>query len=247
MTRIALFSDIHANFEAFSACEQHALQEKAELFAFLGDHVGYGPDPERILDRLIKYRDEGHIILLGNHDEACLTGPHQMSHHARDAILWTIPRLQNYHFEFISSLPFTHELPPLLLTHASAYEPEGWHYLNNEEEIKLSFKEAEQPIVIAGHVHHQMLYFEDREKNIQSFVPTPGQVIPLSTRRRWAATIGSLGQPRDGNSASQYALFDNEQNTLTFHRVPYDIDRTIYKIYHRGLPPTLAERLSRGQ
>ncbi|MBU6468694.1 MAG: metallophosphoesterase [Betaproteobacteria bacterium] len=247
MTRIALFSDIHANLEAFQACEEHALHEKVDQFAFLGDHVGYGPDPERILDRLMQYQDKGHIVLLGNHDEACLTGPQMMSHHAKDAILWTIPRLQPEHFSFISSLPYTHEMAPLLLTHATAHEPERWHYLNTEEEIALSFKASTQPITLAGHVHHQMLYYADQQQTIQSFQPTPGQAIPLSTRRRWAATIGSLGQPRDNNNASQYAIFDDVSNTLTFFRVPYDVERTIYKIYHRGLPPALAERLIKGQ
>ncbi|KRH78372.1 calcineurin-like phosphoesterase superfamily domain protein [Ferrovum sp. JA12] len=247
MTKLALFSDIHANLEAFQACEEHAMGEGVDQFAVLGDHVGYGPDPERILDRLIDYQEKGHIVLLGNHDEACLTGPRRMSHHAKDAILWTIPRLQPEHLAFIASLPYTHEKAPLLLTHATAHEPHLWHYLNTEDELRLNFIASSQPITLAGHVHHQMLYFEDTRNTIQSFVPTPGQAIPLSTRRHWAATIGSLGQPRDGNNASQYAIYDDERHTLTFHRVPYDVERTLYKIYHRGLPAFLAERLARGQ
>ena len=60
------------------------------------------------------------------------------------------------------------------------------------------------------------------------------------------AIVGSAGQPRDGNNAACYALFDSERERLTFYRVPYDHGAAIRKIRAAGLPERLAMRLERG-
>ena len=43
---IAIFADIHANKQAYNACLMQARDYGAERIVFLGDHVGYGADPE---------------------------------------------------------------------------------------------------------------------------------------------------------------------------------------------------------
>jgi diadenosine tetraphosphatase ApaH/serine/threonine PP2A family protein phosphatase len=64
--------------------------------------------------------------------------------------------------------------------------------------------------------------------------------------RRWLAVVGSVGQPRDGNTAACYALADLGKGTLTFHRVPYDVATAAAKVRAAGLPEGLARRLERG-
>ena len=56
-----------------------------------------------------------------------------------------------------------------------------------------------------------------------------------------------MGQPRDGNTAACYALFDTGRATLTFHRVPYDWSVAAAQIRAAGLPEFLALRLERGE
>jgi diadenosine tetraphosphatase ApaH/serine/threonine PP2A family protein phosphatase len=70
--------------------------------------------------------------------------------------------------------------------------------------------------------------------------------IPLLPRRRWLAVIGAVGQPRDGVPAACYALLDEEEGTLTYVRVPYDIAAAAAKIRAAGLPSMLAARLEQG-
>ena len=65
--------------------------------------------------------------------------------------------------------------------------------------------------------------------------------------RQWLIVPGSAGQPRDGNPAACYAMFDLAEQSLTFHRVPYDHDTAARKILDAGLPARLAERLIHGQ
>ena len=58
--------------------------------------------------------------------------------------------------------------------------------------------------------------------------------------------MGSVGQPRDGNNKSSYALFDGR--TVLFRRVAYDIDATIALMSKIDrLPEYLALRLKEGR
>ena len=247
MPKIALLSDIHSNLEALEACLAHAARQGADTFAFLGDLVGYGPDPAATLDRIMAIASAGAPVVLGNHDQAVWDDAIRLNPVARQAILWTRPRLTAAHLAFLQSLPLTHHLEHLLLVHASAEQPEAWTYLTRETEAAASLAATDATWTFAGHVHHQLLFYQASDLRTHAFSPTPGVAIPLSERRRWVATVGSVGQPRDRNTAAAYALFDAAARAVTFHRVPYDWGRTIYKIYSQGLPPALAHRLSEGR
>ncbi|MDE1942196.1 MAG: metallophosphoesterase [Betaproteobacteria bacterium] len=247
MPKIALLSDIHSNLEALEACLAHATRQGADTFAFLGDLVGYGPDPAATLERIMDFASAGAPVVLGNHDRAVWDDAVRLNPVARQAILWTRPRLTAAQLAFLQSLPLTHHLENLLLVHASAEQPEAWTYLTRETEAAASLAATEATWTFAGHVHHQLLFYQASDLRTHAFSPTPGVAIPLSERRRWVATVGSVGQPRDRNTAAAYALFDAEARAVTFHRVPYDWGRTIYKIYSQGLPPALAHRLSEGR
>ena len=52
--------------------------------------------------------------------------------------------------------------------------------------------------VFGGHVHHQTLYYKGSGRGLMAFKPTPGFAIPTPGHRQWIATVGSVGQPRDG-------------------------------------------------
>jgi diadenosine tetraphosphatase ApaH/serine/threonine PP2A family protein phosphatase len=79
------------------------------------------------------------------------------------------------------------------------------------------------------------------------FNPTPGVAVPMPKHRYWLATIGSVGQPRDGNPQAMYAIFDTEKLRLTFQRVPYDHDAAAAAIRRAGLPNYFAGRLESGR
>ena len=61
------------------------------------------------------------------------------------------------------------------------------------------------------------------------------------------ATVGSVGQPRDGNPQAMYALFDSAAALLTFHRVHYDHAAAADAIRRAGLPEFFATRLETGR
>ena len=71
--------------------------------------------------------------------------------------------------------------------------------------------------------------------------------MPLLQGRRWLAVLGSVGQPRDGNPAASFAMFDTDKRELTYCRVPYDVALAVAAIRKKGLPRWLADRLLVGQ
>jgi diadenosine tetraphosphatase ApaH/serine/threonine PP2A family protein phosphatase len=71
--------------------------------------------------------------------------------------------------------------------------------------------------------------------------------VPVPSHRQWLATVGSVGQPRDGKPDAMYALIDTERWQLSFYRVPYDYVAAAWAIRAAGLPEFFAERLEKGR
>lgn len=244
--KLAILSDIHANREALEACLAHALRQGADAYAFLGDFVGYGADPHACLDLIRSRAEAGAIVLRGNHDDAALGGTWpNMNPVSREAALWTRSRLSGDERAFLASLPYTVEWQDLLFVHASADRPREWEYIDGTSSAGCCLAATGARIVFAGHVHRPMLYFRARE-SVFPFLPTMGVAMPLIAGRRWLVQVGSVGQPRDGNPAASYAIYDGVSRRLSFHRVRYDWLTTAAKIRTAGLPETLAERLALG-
>jgi len=242
----ALFADVHSNLPALQACLRHARERAADRFVFLGDLVGYGPDPAEVLDVVVGI--EGAIVVKGNHDEAIEVEPktRELNDLAYAVIVWTREALPAHQRQYLSSLPLVVKETDVCFVHSSASRPERWEYVEDAAAAQRSMEAAGTPYVFSGHVHNQALYFKTPAGKTASFRPTPGSPVPVPRRRSWLAIVGSVGQPRDGNPKAAYALFDDVAETLTFFRIPYDHLATASRIQAAGLPTMLAERLLRG-
>ena len=249
--RLALLSDIHGNIQALDACLAHARAQRAQRFAFLGDLVGYGADPGAVVDRVMLMTEEGAIVLKGNHDAMAIHPPAEVKTIGDSTASWTHRQLNRVQREWIDQLPLTSMLDNALLVHASADGPELWRYVYDERAATASLdaatSSAEVRYVFGGHVHEQTLYYRGATSGLMKFIPQPGVAVPVPRHRQWLATVGSVGQPRDGKPASMYALFDTERSQLTFHRVPYNHAEAAAAIRRVGLPDFFAERLEKGR
>ena len=245
--RIALMADIHANREAFGACLTHARSQRVDRFVFLGDYVNYGADPEWVVEELIRMVRDGAIALLGNHDAAVAERPGTMSSPAEIALEWTRVQLGAAHRKFLSELPLAHEEDGLLFVHADAAAPSRWAYVTDvQDAARTLLRAAVSRVTCCGHVHKPAIYGASPASKITAFCPVAGVPVPLSPGRRWLVVVGSVGQPRDGNPAAAYSIFDSEKSEITTWRVPYDVEAAAAKILAAGLPEMLAERLKWG-
>ncbi len=249
--RLALLSDIHANLQAFEACVAHARAQGARRFALLGDLVGYGAEPAQVLERVMTLARDGAIVLKGNHDAMALCPPEGVKAVGEATAAWTHQQLDPAQRQYLSELPLVKHVEDLLLVHASADAPEKWRYVEDERSagasLDAALTQAGVRYVFGGHVHHQSLYYRGTGRSLMRFRPTPGVAVPMPRHRHWVATIGSVGQPRDGDARAMYALFDMAAAQLTFHRVAYDHHAAAAAIRRAGLPEFFAQRLEEGR
>ena len=245
--KLALITDIHANREALEAVLDHAQAQGASQQAFLGDFVGYGADPGWVVDTLREHMARGAWAVGGNHDEAVVRGPSpQMHAEARHIIGWTREQLDPAQRDFLAGLPMSRSVEQMLFVHANAHAPAEWGYIDSRGEAMRSLMATRARLVFCGHVHEPRLYYLSTVGKSGDFHPTPGMPIPLLPLRQWLVLPGSTGQPRDGNPAASYAIYDTEAEMLTFHRVPYDHELAADKIRRAGLPLRQADRLLHG-
>ncbi len=244
---IALLTDIHGNREALEACLAHAASLPVERYVFLGDLVGYGADPGFVVDTVQEFLARGAVALLGNHDSAAIGRSERMNDEATLAIAWTRRQLTQVQRDFLAALPLTATDGDRLYVHASAAEPSSWDYVVDERAASRSFAASDAALTFCGHTHVPALFYMTATAKIAGFDPDAAVALPLNPRRRWLAVIGAVGQPRDRNPAACYALYDDGARTLTYVRVPYDIDAAAQKIRDAGLPPFLAVRLAWGR
>lgn len=255
--KLALLSDIHSNRQALDACLQHARHQGAEHFAFLGDLVGYGADPAYVVDQVMTLAAAGHSVIRGNHDAFAVDPPmgtdKGAGSMAAHGALWTHEQLNPEQQQFLASLPLTLEVGGVLLSHASADTPENWRYVDNEMVAAQCLDAARQhpgvQHVFCGHVHQQTLYYRGTGRGLMRFHPMAGVSVPVPPHRQWVATVGSVGQPRDGDARAMYALLDTDRWQLRFERVAYPVAEAVAAILATGgaLPPAFAHRLEVGR
>ncbi len=242
MTAYAVISDVHANLEALHAVLAKIEKDNVDRILFLGDSVGYGPDPNECTE---EPKDRAAIFIAGNHDWAAVGKNDSTSFniHAKIAIDWTGEVLTAENREYIAGLPLTAELEEddIFLVHGSPYEPQKWHYLYSEYDVVDNFSYFKEKICFVGHSHVPFI----AEYSGRGPVSFHDNITKIKTDCRYIVNTGSIGQPRDGNPDAAYVIL--RDGRIEIKRTSYDIVLTQNKMKKAGLPSYLAERLSRGR
>jgi len=240
--RVAVISDVHANYQALEAVLNEIDAERVDAVWCLGDTVGYGPRPNECCDLV---RDRAVHCLVGNHDLVVLgeLTVNEFNDEAAAAAIWTAEVLTAESRAFLASLKPYGEVEGVDLFHASARDP-VWEYVLTEEAAKATLELSGAPLVLVGHSHIALAITAEDDRLDGG--PAPGgSKITLDGRR--LLNPGSVGQPRDGDPRAAWVLLDFEERFAEFHRVPYSIERTQAEMRERGLPQALAARLERGE
>ncbi|MGA3029593.1 MAG: metallophosphoesterase family protein [Candidatus Limnocylindrales bacterium] len=240
---VAVLSDIHSNLRALDA----VLGSLGTVDAVwqLGDVVGYGPEPDGVVERLGEVRAIG---VKGNHDDAVCGGGsiEGFNPDARAAAEWTRAHVVGTTIEYLSHLPV--ELTPagtdFTLVHGSPRDP-IWEYLDSTLAARENLAVLKTRNCLVGHTHVPLV-FRDQHGHIQGTVVEPESRLTLD-ERRVVLNPGSVGQPRDGDPTASYMILDTTAGHATWQRVAYDIGSTQASMLAAGLPARLARRLSFGQ
>ena len=238
--RVAVLSDIHANLPALDA----VLADAGDVDAIwqLGDVVGYGPDPDGVVDRL---RSIGAIGVRGNHDAAAVGGTEidWFNADARRAMEWTRSTIAPETRAWLAALPERRTTDGVELVHASPREP-VWEYVLSKDAARANLEVVNTPIGLHGHTHLPVAWVEDRHR-IDLLRPAAGESLELGDRKA-LINPGSVGQPRDGDPMASYLVLDPGSGRMTWHRVAYDVEAVQAAMRAVGLPASLAARLSVG-
>ena len=243
--KYAIISDIHSNLEAFQKVIDAIKEEKVDRYLFAGDIVGYGANPSECIKELKKLDC---VRIAGNHDWGTveLTSIEDFNQYAQEAIKWTIEKLSEKDREFLRTLPLVQKIDDITLVHATLQRPEKWDYIRSTFQAHKSVEIQETSILFAGHSHVPITFFEPSGvKGPIRF--TKEEKIQIQEGYKYFINVGSVGQPRDGNPKSAYAIYDKENRTLEIKRIEYDIKTTQEKIFEAGLPRILGERLEHGE
>ena len=258
-----VFSDIHSNLEALTAVLEFFEKNNVEGYICCGDLVGYGPDPEPVLETIKGLKNLSAIR--GNHDLAVLglMDTQWFNTYARAAVLWTRGVISFECKAFLESLDVRLDAPDFTLAHGSPRRP-AEEYLLTAAQFKENMSGVHVWPLFVGHSHMPLCLRAD----------TGGEAAPVKSLRAEDAGVeyleledgqeasvpkmpyglaptlfnpGSVGQPRDRDPRASCALYDSEKKTFKIARLPYDIAAVQNKIRYAGLPEFLAVRLAYGQ
>lgn len=245
--RYLILTDIHANLEGLDTCLSDAKRRGFDRVLVLGDIVGYGPDPNAVVDRVRALKPAA--IVRGNHDKVALGMSQADGFHAaaRAAAQWMLESLTEVNREWLMNLPMGPTVVEgvVEICHGAPFDEDA--YIFDELDARHAFDTATAQVCFFGHTHFAVA-FRMAGDLLEIVAPPEGQtVLALDGQSRYLINPGSVGQPRDGDPRAAYAIFDTERNTVDLVRLPYSIDVTQQKMLKVGLPEPLVKRLAAGR
>ncbi len=247
--RYLILSDIHSNLEALDKCVAVASGRYDQVLC-LGDLVGYGPDPNAVVDSV---RGLASVTIRGNHDKACagITDAEDFNPLARAGTVWTRHQLTPENLAWLQNLPSGPcELPGFELVHGSPRDED--EYLVESYDTPPAFEGASSALVFFGHTHLQGGFVQGPDGSPQA-IPcyglTNGSALTLRVEEglQYLINPGSVGQPRDRDWRTAFAIFDSEQRLVEYYRAAYNLPATQEKMRRAGLPEPLITRLQFGR
>jgi predicted phosphodiesterase len=246
--KVLVLSDVHANLTGLDACLV-AARGKFDKLVCLGDVVGYGPDPNEVIDRI---KGLGALIIRGNHDKAGsgIEDASDFNPVARKAAMWTREQLRPDNLEYLLNLltgPV--ELEGMSFVHGALRDED--EYVFTQAQALEGLLDATSPITFFGHTHLQG-GFVMRDNSVEAVhfkIPagTAFAEIPIERDATYLLNPGSAGQPRDGDARAGFAIADPAAKKVQFWRVPYDIPAVQQRMTSAGLPEALVLRLTFGR
>lgn len=243
--KFIIFSDIHSNLEAMDRFLEITTNRPflSHVKVCLGDIIGYAASPQECIEKI---QSDCPYVIAGNHERMAVYPELRSSANAFavKSIDWTEKKLSGEQKSWIRSLPQTQVINnEFLIVHGSPNDPDEYVFRHRQVSDSIeTMKKMKLKICFFGHTHYPGIYDETGT----SFY-NPGMAFKLSVMQYYMINPGSIGQPRDGDPRGSFCEWDNETNTVVFHRFDYDINGAIKRIQACRLPYELGDRLNFGR
>jgi predicted phosphodiesterase len=214
---LAILSDIHGNLSALEAVIADAKKNGCNEFISLGDVAGYYSQPGECINIL---KELGAKNILGNHDSYITLNQNcPRSKFVTEIINFQKSILTDNQVRWLKESKKSHAEKGALFLHGGPNNhTDEYLYTIREDIIPEGYR-----WLFSGHTH------------VQSYTDF-GQ--------RGYCNPGSVGQPRDGDPRSAYAILS--QSKIYLKRVEYDIDKTAEAMKKAGFEPFSYENLYKG-
>jgi predicted phosphodiesterase len=235
--RFLILSDIHSNWDALDAVLNNA-EGKYDVVLNCGDLVGYGPEPNRVVDWC---RATNVGVVRGNHDKAAvgLADLEWFNPVAKEAALWTSEMLTEENRLYLATLPVGPvTIQDFTIQHGSP-EDEDEYLIQPADLLGLN---PAHTLSFFGHTHVQGGFYIHRN----GIGYLSDHTVFIEETSAYLVNPGSVGQPRDHDPRAAFALYDSETRLVQYERTEYDVSATARKIVDAGLPEALGLRLFRG-
>lgn len=243
--RVGVISDIHGNLEALQACLKVLEAAGAQKYIQCGDLIGYGPDGEQCVHRVMELPLIASVM--GNHD-AILAFPSLGSwfnYEAKQVLQESVPQFSKQTANYLRTLPALVQGDNFTVLHGTPLDPIK-EYFHSMEQFNSYYKMWQGQVLFVGHTHLQF-YIKGSPRTCHMYLnQKEGQVIHLNKTCRYVINPGAVGKPRDHNPYAACGLWDTDENTFEFIREPYDFTLTQEKMRKRGYPDFLIESLAYG-
>jgi len=246
--RYLILTDIHANLEALETCLSDAKLRGYNDTIFLGDLVGYGADPNAVVDVLRALNPVA--MVRGNHDKVVfgMDQAEGFNAVAKSAAAWMLRTLTEENRAWVAALPQgPHAVNDLIeICHGSPYDEDA--YIFDEADARLALQSTTRPLCLFGHTHYPVT-FELSNGSFSSMGPAADMEATLELKDgvKYLLNPGSVGQPRDGDPRAAYAIVDTRAMRVELFRLMYPVEAAQKKIVAAGLPEVLARRLGAGR
>jgi putative phosphoesterase len=222
---IGLIADVHSNVVALEAVLSEMESLGIEKILHAGDIVGYNPYPNETIEL---FRKRKMLSIRGNHERALLSGDmSDLNWYAACALQWTSNTISRENLDYISKLKDTEVISvddsEIFMAHGSPNDLDEYVYPEYVEPGLLTMTGSD--ILVLGHTHIQF-----KKEFKEGIIVNPG----------------SVGQPRDQNPASAFAILETDTNQIELKRTGYDIEKVIEDMRKTYLPENIALRLRDG-
>ncbi len=240
-----VISDIHSNLEAFEKLLNIKKVKEVDKILFLGDLVGYGANPNEVIELFRSLKNVAYIR--GNHDKvvAGIESSSLFNPVAAFSAEWSKNNVTKENLEFLKNIEMGPKIVDHFSTicHGSVFDED--YYVFSVFEASESMKSMETSVAFYGHTHFPVMYLL-RNNKIDTVPFVKDTKIKLDSNTKYLINPGSIGQPRDKDPRPSYIIFDSNKRELLFQRFSYSIKKTQKKIREAGLPDVLASRLESG-
>ena len=243
--RYLILSDIHANIDALEAVLAAAPVDTWDRVLVLGDLVGYGAEPNAVIERVRAL--DPLVVIRGNHDKAAcgIDDGSSFNYVAKLSAQWTSEALSPEHREYLRALP---QGPVAIdetveICHGAPFDED--HYIFDSDDAGRALDAASRPLCLFGHTHLPVV-FRRHPALFDGFMPEgpDDATLEVVAGINYLVNVGSVGQPRDGDPRAAFGIYDSERSTVVLRRISYPVEAAQQRILSAGLPSSLANRLA---